>query len=286
MTHDRLRAQRSPGEIIKAITRTNEFLKEASTLDRRKAGKVALVGAALSAAPKIVDRFKERKGARYEATKSDEMRQLELMAILPDWLKAQQKLDKHRDKMTRRERIKTLEPVVAFNKIVREMIDTEQYTTISQIKRFVSGTLLYAGYSKEEIAYAENTAGIAINGMRHEIAAESVLSSLPEVYGIDGASAEEEFDGKDIIVTYRGVTLGIDIKSSQQNAEEANRRARWYSDRGDYVAIWSGFKNSDFGDGLIPSREQIKSRQEYFRAVMDRAIEGVSADNNVIKFYR
>jgi hypothetical protein len=39
MTHDRLRAQRSPGEIINAITRTNEFLKEASTLDRRKAGK-------------------------------------------------------------------------------------------------------------------------------------------------------------------------------------------------------------------------------------------------------
>lgn len=89
MTHDRLRTQRLPGEIIKAITRTNEFLKEASTLDRRKAGRVALVGAALSAASKIVDRFKEQKGARYEATKSDEMRQLELMAILPDWLKAQ-----------------------------------------------------------------------------------------------------------------------------------------------------------------------------------------------------
>jgi hypothetical protein len=286
MTHDRLKKQRSPGEIINAITRTNEFLKEVSTLDRRKAGRVALAGAALSAAPKIVDKVKEQKGARYEATKSDGMRQLELMAILPDWLKAQQKLDEHRDKMTRRERIKTLKPVVAFNKTVREMIDTEQYTTMSQIKRFVSGTLLYAGYSEEEIAYAENTAGIAINGIRHEIAAESVLSSLPEVYGIDGASAEEEFDGKDIIVTYRGVTLGIDIKSSQQNAEEANRRARWYSDRGDYVAIWSGFKNSDFGDGLIPSREQIKSRQKYFRAVMDRAIEDVSADNNVIKFYR
>lgn len=247
---------------------------------------MALAGAALSAAPKIVDKVKEQKGARYEATKSDGMRQLELMAILPDWLKAQQKLDEHRDKMTRRERIKTLKPVVAFNKTVREMIDTEQYTTMSQIKRFVSGTLLYAGYSEEEIAYAENTAGIAINGMRHEIAAESVLSSLPEVCGIDGASAKEEFYGKDIIVTYRGVTLGIDIKSSQQNAEEANRRARWYSDRGDYVAIWSGFKNSDFGDGLIPSRKQIESRQEYFRAVMDRAIGYVSADNNVIKFYR
>ena len=127
---------------------------------------------------------------------------------------------------------------------------------------------------------------LLLNGMRHEIAAESVLSSLPEVCGIDGASAKEEFYGKDIIVTYRGVTLGIDIKSSQQNAEEANRRARWYSDRGDYVAIWSGFKNSDFGDGLIPSRKQIESRQEYFRAVMDRAIGYVSADNNVIKFYR
>ena len=87
-------------------------------------------------------------------------------------------------------------------------------------------------------------------------------------------------------MTYRGVTLGIDIKSSQQNAEEANRRARWYSDRGDYVAIWSGFKNRDFGDDLIPSREQIKSRQEYFRAVMNSIIEDVSADNNVIKFYR
>ena len=133
MTHDRLKTQRSPGEIINAITQTNEFLKEASTLDRRKAGRVALVVAALSAAPKIVDRVKERKGARYEATKSDGMRQLELMAILPDWLKAQHKLDEHRDKMTRRERIKTLKPVVAFNKTVREMIDTEQYTTMSQI---------------------------------------------------------------------------------------------------------------------------------------------------------
>ena len=134
------------------------------------------------------------------------------------------------------------------------------------------------GKSGEIAQYAENAAQITLVGMRQEIAAESVLSSMQEVHGVRGANDEEELNGIDIVVNYNGVEVGIDIKSSQAAADKANKVAREHRDT-EYMAVWSGFTGRDFGDKLILENWQLRNRQDYYRSVMDVVIQ--QAGNNV-----
>lgn len=111
------------------------------------------------------------------------------------------------------------------------------------------------------IRYTIDRTKAVVNGMRHEIAAESVLSWLRGVDEINSAGIEDEIEGKDIILNYRGRILALDIKSSKDSALNAmmNRRGRDKS-----VPIWSGFSNRDFGDNLILTNEQLHSRDSYY----------------------
>lgn len=192
---------------------------------------------------------------------NSESRQLRLVAMMTDFAEAQLTLDEYRGSMSRTEIVKTLEPIITYNHVLREMIDTEQYSTVSEILRFVGGSLLYLGFEQDVIRYTIDRTKAVVNGMRHEIAAESVLSWLRGVDEINSAGIEDEIEGKDIILNYRGRILALDIKSSKDSALNAmmNRRGRDKS-----VPIWSGFSNRDFGDNLILMNEQLHSRDSYY----------------------
>lgn len=209
---------------------------------------------------------------------SDQTRQLALMAATPNWLLAQRQLDQHGDTMKRPEKKKLLGPIIAFNYALRKIIDAEQCSRMQQLTDFVGRVALTMGKSGEIARYAENAAQITLVGMRQEIAAESVLSSMREVHGIRGANDEEELDGIDIVVNYNGVEVGIDIKSSQAAADKANEIARKHRDT-KYMAVWSGFTGRDFGNKLILENWQLRNRQDYYRSVMDVVIQ--QAGHNV-----
>lgn len=215
----------------------------------------------------------ERLG-RTNKYESDQTRQLALMAAIPDWLLAKRQLDQHGKMMERPEKKKLLGPIITFNHALRKIIDAEQCSRMQQLTDFVSGVALTMGKSEEIARYAENAAQITLVGMRQEIAAESVLSSIREVHGIRGANDEEELGGIDIVVNYNGVKVGIDIKSSQAAADEANAIARKHRDA-KYMAVWSGFTGRDFGDKLILENWQLRNRQNYYRSVMDAVIQQV-----------
>ena len=206
---------------------------------------------------------------RYE---SDQTRQLALMAATPNWLLAKRQLDQHGDTMKRPEKKKLLGPVITFNHALRKIIDAEQCSRMQQLTDFVGRVALTMGKSGEIAQYAENAAQITLVGMRQEIAAESVLSSMQEVHGIRGANDEEELNGIDIVVNYRGIEVGIDIKSSQTAADKANKVAREHGDTG-YMAVWSGFTGRDFGNNLILENWQLGNKQGYYRSVMDAVIQ-------------
>ena len=97
---------------------------------------------------------------------------------------------------------------------------------------------------------------------------------MQEVHGIRGANDEEELGGIDIVVTYKGVEVGIDIKSSQAAADQANKIAREHGDA-EYMAVWSGFTGRDFGDKLILEDWQLRNKQDYYRSVMGRVTQQV-----------
>ena len=256
------RAERQPAQKSNAEGWGVRLIEKLPSVLRRKA--VALMAAqALS----------ERLG-RTNKYESDQTRQLALMAAIPDWLLAKRQLDQHGKMMERPEKKKLLGPIITFNHALRKIIDAEQCSRMQQLTDFVSGVALTMGKSEEIARYAENAAQITLVGMRQEIAAESVLSSMREVHGIRGANDEEELDGIDIVVNYNGVKVGIDIKSSQAAADEANAIARKHRDA-KYMAVWSGFTGRDFGDELILENWQLRNQQDYYRSVMDVVIQQV-----------
>ena len=215
----------------------------------------------------------ERVG-RTHKYESDQTRQLALMAAVPNWLLAQRQIDKHGKTMERSEKKKLLGPIIAFNHALRKIIDAEQCSGMQQLLSFVNDIVLMMSESEEVVRYAANAARTTLVGMRQEIAAESVLSSMQEVYGIRGANDEEELDGIDIVVNYNSIEVGIDIKSSQAAADEANAIARKHRDA-KYMAVWSGFTGRDFGNNLILEKWQLRNKQGYYRSVMDAVIQQV-----------
>ena len=256
------RAERQPAQKSNAEGWGVRLIEKLPSVLRRKA--VALMAAqALS----------ERLG-RTNKYESDQTRQLALMAAIPDWLLAKRQLDQRGKMMERPEKKKLLGPIITFNHALRKIIDAEQCSRMQQLTDFVSGVALTMGKNEEIARYAENAAQITLIGMRQEIAAESVLSSMREVHGIRGANDDEELDGIDIVVNYNGVKVGIDIKSSQAAADEANAIARKHRDA-KYMAVWSGFTGRDFGSNLILEDWQLRNQQGYYRSVMDVVIQQV-----------
>lgn len=251
------RPQKSAREIFQKIATSQEFLEHKAR--SRNLGRVAFDAVALEVAENIRE---QNRG--YD---DDESRQIRLAAVLSDWIQSQRKLDEERDQMTRSEKKQHLGPVIRFNHIIREMVDAEQYTKMSEITRFIQESLLHMGAGRQTIGYAASVAQMAINGMRHEIAAESIFNSIDGVREARGADTDEELAGKDVVVDYAGIELAFDIKASKKAADEAMSKSR----RGDYMAIWSGFRNDDFGDSLLLSDDQLDEKKAYYAEVLDYA---------------
>ena len=249
---------RTAKEIISDTVRSDEFLRARNT--NKDLGGVALLSVA---AKEVAD----RQTTENNGYDTPEIMQRRLISMLPSWLKSQKELDLHRDEMTRAEKRTVLEPVVEFNHILRTMIDNEVYTSMPEITQFTQEALLEMRASPHVLQYAKQQLRGVVDGMRHEIASESVLSDLPDVYDVrQGEGIDDEMRGRDIYVEYKGEEIALDIKSRPERAAEANAR----SSRSDYVAIWSGFEWEDFGNSLVPSKEQIAAKRAYWTAELAR----------------
>ena len=241
-------------EIVLGIGRaaTREFNPESSyrLVDRYVASGVA------------DDILKERG----DTDKAPEYKILELIQKMPCWICAEEKLESYRNGVfyERNNKIKEKETVVAFNKVVRDIISEGQYTRKSDLISDVQNAMDCLGYSDEEIENAYKFLDHVINGMRHEIAAEIALRKTKGVRAVYTTGIDDDLAGIDLIVEYkdnygREHIIGLDIKSTPDSARNANNSDR---DEG-YHASWSGFdhRRGDFGlygDNLMPSDNAVK----------------------------
>lgn len=236
-------------EIVLGIGRaaTREFNPESSyrLVDRYVASGVA------------DDILKERG----DTDKAPEYKILELIQRMPYWICAEEKLESYRNGVfyERNNKIREKETVVAFNKVVRDIISEGQYTRKSELISDIQGAMDYLGYGDEEIENAYKFLTHVINGMRHEIAAEIALKKTKGVRAVHATGIDYDLAGIDLIVEYKGNIIGLDIKSTPDSARNANNSDR---DEG-YHASWSGFdhRRGDFGlygDNLMPSDNAVK----------------------------
>ena len=217
---------------------------------------------------------------RGDTDKAPEYKILELIQKMPYWICAEEKLESYRNGVfyERNNKIREKETVVAFNKVVRDIISKGQYTRKSELISDVQGAMECLGYSDEEIENAYKFLAHVINGMRHEIAAEIALRKTRGVRAVYMASIDDDLSGIDLIVEYRDkygneYIIGLDIKSTPDSARNANNSDR---DEG-YHAIWSGFDHrlgdfGSYGDNLMPSNKAVKMVRSFYKAELEELV--------------
>lgn len=210
---------------------------------------------------------------RGNTDKTPEYKILELIQKMPYWICAEEKLESYRNGMfyERNNKIREKETVVAFNKVVRDIISEGRYNRKSELISDVQGAMDCLGYGDEEIENAYKFLAHVINGMRHEIAAEIALRKTKGVRAVYTTGIDGDLSGRDLIVEYKDNyggehIIGLDIKSTPDSARNANN-----SDRDErYRAMWSGFdhRRGDFGfyeDNLMPSNKTVKGCVHFMR---------------------
>ena len=255
-------------EIVLGIGRaaTREFNPESSyrLVDRYVASGVA------------DDILKERG----DMDKAPEYKILEFIQRMPCWICAEEKLESYRNGVfyERNNKIREKETVVAFNKVVRDIISKGQYTRKSELISDVQGAMECLGYSDEEIENAYKFLDHVINGMRHEIAAEIALRKTKGVRAVHTTGIDDDLAGIDLIVEYKDNyggehIIGLDIKSTPDSARNTNN-----SDRNEgYHASWSGFdhRRGDFGsyeDNLMPSNKAVKRVRSFYETELEKIV--------------
>ncbi len=114
---------------------------------------------------------------RGDTDKAPEDKILELIRVMPYWIRAKEKLESYREGefYIPENKKKNKETAVTFNKVVRDIISERQYTCKSELISDVQDAMDCLGYGDEEIENAYKFLTHVINGMRHEIAAEIAL---------------------------------------------------------------------------------------------------------------
>ena len=245
------------------VMRSPEYI-EAQDDMRSKLGETALkmVWAKRYAVSKAIHIHRSKQESLYE---TDEDRNLKLIQIMPYWLDAQLKLDGHKSCKSRKEKKECKETVTIFNKIIRTMINEEQCSGMKETIDSIDEVMLKLNYTPSEINYAKQSFNAVLQGMRHEIAAESALNWTPGVELADMTNIEDDLNGGDIHVDYvddqgERFEFNIDIKATKISADKANER----NHRPGYYAIWSGFDYDDFCGRVLPENKIIKSKCSYY----------------------
>ena len=263
------REQMRLSETATEVMRSPEYI-EAQDYMRSKLGETALkmVWVKRYAVSKAIDIHRSKQESQYE-TKSryetDEDRTLELIRIMPYWFNAQLKLDGHKSCKSRKEKKECKETVTIFNKIIRTMINEEQCSGMKETIDSIDEVMLKLNYTPSEINYAKQSFNAVLQGMRHEIAAESALNWTPGVELAEMTNIEDDLNGGDIRVHYvddqgERFEFNIDIKATKISANKANERNR----RPGYYAICSGFSDDDFCGRVLPENKIIKSKCSYY----------------------
>ena len=253
-------------EIAWEITKSSEY-------EERQRKIVVGIGRAatrefnLESSYRLVDRYVASGVAddvlrvRIDTCKTHEDRILELIRVMPYWIRAEEKLESYREGAfyIPENKKKNKETAVTFNKVVRDIISKGQYARKSELISDVQGAMECLGYSDEEIENAYEFLAHVINGMRHEIAAEMTLKKTKGVRAVHTTSIDDDLAGIDLIVEYKGHVIGLDIKSTLGSARNANNSDR---DEGHH-ATWSGFDHrlgdfGSYGNNLMPSNKAVE----------------------------
>ena len=178
-----------------------------------------------------------------------------------------------------------LNTLIPFNHSIKELINTDSTMTKSELDANLARLYMRMfsnddpivinerdseGVAQSTLEYvskdALNSVSVITNGMRHEIAAETMLSAAGYEFDYN-VSAQEDARGADLFVYLETGWTYIDIKASEAAASKA------LSQRANSHAVWTGLRPSDFDgakgsqtDAMRISFEEANSQADAFLA--------------------
>lgn len=255
----------TPAEIIETTKRSDEYLQVKNEASARSYGATALWSTG-----NVASEAMYRVGERIESEHPQNRPEAQLykyLSFMPDYIKSERQLELNRRRMSKQEYDDNLENVINMNHVIREIIDEETFDTMSDMLNYAQKYLLQSRLPRDMIKYGEKKLKQVIDGMRHEVAAQSALTKVAGVVEVrESKTVAEEQEGVDLTVEFAdGTTLDLDIKSTPYNANKANNDRLSHT----HAIIWSGFEWDDFNAQLIPDNNTINSKTEYFSQVIN-----------------
>ena len=138
-----------------------------------------------------------------------------------------------------------LEHAIPFNHSLKEFINQHPSSTIDETTAALTSAYVSLFQTRSEYGHiidkkeAHDSLRTVVDGMRHEIAAETLLSAAGIEYDYE-VSVEDDSRGRDLYVILGDQKYHIDIKSSL-TAERRGRKAH-----PDTPIVWTGLKDADF----------------------------------------
>lgn len=175
------------------------------------------------------------------------------------------------------------EDLIPFNHSIKELINTDSSLTKDELDANMTRLYMRLFYKDDPLVKRADTDGtqdqnliktvsqdalnsisVSTNGMRHEVAAESMLTAAAIEYDYQ-VDPEEDAQGADLFVYINNEWTYIDIKASETSARKALAK------RSDSHAVWTGLNPSAFTgakgtqkNGLRLSYEEAMSHADAF----------------------
>lgn len=195
--------------------------------------------------------------ADYDPSQNDEVYRDEValkqivIGLMSDAYQSQVELNQHRSSMHPSEVGKHLDNVIDYNHALRELVDHNPKTDFRSIMAFVAEAANTLYSDPRDVEDISEQVRMRLDGMRNEVAVESMLWRIPGVVDVRSATRAEDKRGIDVVAVFEdGQTLKLDVKASERSADEANQKT--HRPR----AVWSGLNWEDFDGKLrIDERE-------------------------------
>jgi hypothetical protein len=172
--------------------------------------------------------------------------------------------------------------MIRFDDMLRTTIEEHKTLQPEVIIGLITSTMLNYGYDAQDINMIAGETKKSLRGMKHELGVESVLYQLPEGFVPEDTTDKDDKEGADFIVRCpNGVLVYIDVKASQETADEAiERRDEYFAEKHmeppkNKIILYSGFEDKDFDpqSPWVPTQEAVRRVMPYIEENLRQAAE-------------
>lgn len=199
---------------------------------------------------------------------------LAVVASLPLALTHSYYLERHADQLQPAQRRAAKETASTYNSLLKHYVTTYPQESDALQHSLQSAVLETMGADADEFTrFTGQHLGARLRGVKHEIGFSKILDQLGLPYR--EASLQEDLKGKDLIITYRGRNVGVDVKASLDQVDGKNRGSNGTPvavKPGGDIVIFSMLRDADFKGSFEPDPARVAEIAPAAGAILQRAL--------------